>query len=717
MGAGRARRRRGPARPRSSATARSGARCERLLGAVRLRGGRRRAPRARRLHGIDELALLRRRRRRRQPAAADRRRRAGSSARASSRLMRAGALYVNAGRGADHRHRRARGRAPRGPPARGARRRRPRAAAREHPLWPRRRDHHARTAPATRPAPSARPGRWRASSCAATPRASRCGTWCATGTETREATGAERPRRRASRRAGVEVVFGLPGVHNLAAWEALRESPIRLVGVRHEQAAAYAADGYARATGKLGVALVTTGPGAANTLGAVGEAWAGGAPVLVIATDIPSGVAPPRRLPRRAARVRRPARDVRAGDQGAVRRARSAGGDRRCAGPPAAPGLPRDRHRRARRGDRRRPAGDRAPWRRSRAPRPSSLRCALLDGARRPLVWAGGGAARDGARRSGRRAGRAPRAPRSSPPTRRAGVLGDHPLAVGMPPHVPEPGALWDEADLVVAIGSDLDGVNTQNWRQPQPPKLVAINVDPGDAAKNYRVDAVVHATAGAGADALARRAAAARRGSTSTPSVRPPASAWRARSRGAGVPRRLRPRRARGRRRRLRHVHPRLLDRRLPPLRRPTAAASTRWAGAPWAAPSRRRSARRSPARDRSSASRATAASSSRAASWPRWRRSACPSPRWSSTTAATGCCASTRRSTTATTYGVDLLTPDFVALARSFGVRAERVEGSRARSRDVLVARTRTSPPPTTSPRWYRRSRDRACSSPARR
>jgi len=46
--------------------------------------------------------------------------------------------------------------------------------------------------------------------------------------------------------AGVEVVFGLPGVHNLALWEALRGSPIRLVGVRHEQAAVYAADGYAR---------------------------------------------------------------------------------------------------------------------------------------------------------------------------------------------------------------------------------------------------------------------------------------------------------------------------------------------------------------------------------------------------------------------------------------------------------------------------------------
>src|ERR687894_1401404 len=88
--------------------------------------------------------------------------------------------------------------------------------------------------------------------------------------------------------AGVEVCWGLPGVHNLALWEALRESPIRLVGVRHEQAAAYAADGYARATGRLGVALTTTGPGAANTLGAVGEAWASRSSILVIATDIPT---------------------------------------------------------------------------------------------------------------------------------------------------------------------------------------------------------------------------------------------------------------------------------------------------------------------------------------------------------------------------------------------------------------------------------------------
>ena len=85
---------------------------------------------------------------------------------------------------------------------------------------------------------------------------------------------------------GVELVFGLPGVHNLPIWKALSDSDIRLVGVRHEQTAAYAADGYARATGRLGVAVVTTGPGAANTLGGTGEAMAAGSPVLVIATDI-----------------------------------------------------------------------------------------------------------------------------------------------------------------------------------------------------------------------------------------------------------------------------------------------------------------------------------------------------------------------------------------------------------------------------------------------
>ena len=80
--------------------------------------------------------------------------------------------------------------------------------------------------------------------------------------------GADVDRAGAARRRGVDVAFGLPGAHNLALWPACEAAGVRIVGMRHEQGCAYAADGYARATGKVGVALVTTGPGAANTVGA-----------------------------------------------------------------------------------------------------------------------------------------------------------------------------------------------------------------------------------------------------------------------------------------------------------------------------------------------------------------------------------------------------------------------------------------------------------------
>ena len=295
---------------------------------------------------------------------------------------------------------------------------------------------------------------------------------------------------------GVELVFGLPGVHNLPLWEALRASPIRLVGVRHEQAAAYAADGYARATGRLGVALTTTGPGAANTLGAVGEAWASRSPVLVVATDIPTTL-------RRPGVYRGVLHETT--DQAAMfapgrgrepRRARRGGGRSGRPGrrgrprAPAPPGLP---------GGADRPAGRRAAGGRARrgldavrAPTDGrdDAAHALVDAAERPLIWAGGGA-RDRADEVRALAERIA-APVLTTYAGRGVLPPAHPCEVGMPPHVPAAGRLWDEADLVIAFGSDLDGVNTQNWLQPQPPRIVAVNVDAEDAAKNYRVDAVV---------------------------------------------------------------------------------------------------------------------------------------------------------------------------------------------------------------------------------
>jgi thiamine pyrophosphate-dependent acetolactate synthase large subunit-like protein len=292
--------------------------------------------------------------------------------------------------------------------------------------------------------------------------------------------------------AGVEVCFGLPGVHNLALWEALRASPIRLVGVRHEQTAAYAADGYARATGRLGVALTTTGPGAANTLGAVGEAWASRSPVLVIATDIPStlrrdgayrGVL--HEMNEQAAMfvpVVKSAHVVRdANDLPGRALAAIAGASGSPARPVylevptdllAAPVAPV-------------PEGAAMPGVRDGVDVHDAA--ALLDAAESPLIWVGGGA-RDAS------ADVRALAERLAAPVLTtygaAGVLApDHPCLVGLPPHVPAAGALWDAADVVIAIGSDLDGVQTQNFAQPQPPRLIAINAEHSEPDTNYRVD------------------------------------------------------------------------------------------------------------------------------------------------------------------------------------------------------------------------------------
>ncbi len=93
----------------------------------------------------------------------------------------------------------------------------------------------------------------------------------------------------ALRAEGVTHVFGVPGVHNLAIYDALlRQSAITHVLARHEAGAAFMADGYARATGKPGVVIVTTGPGATNTLTPLVESYAGSMPVLVVMSDVAS---------------------------------------------------------------------------------------------------------------------------------------------------------------------------------------------------------------------------------------------------------------------------------------------------------------------------------------------------------------------------------------------------------------------------------------------
>src|SRR5207244_13649688 len=88
-------------------------------------------------------------------------------------------------------------------------------------------------------------------------------------------------------RLGVEVIFGLCGHTNIAFLDALGKSRIRFVSFRHEQVAAHAADGYARASGKPGVLLTHLGPGLTNATTGGANAALDSIPIVVIAGDAP----------------------------------------------------------------------------------------------------------------------------------------------------------------------------------------------------------------------------------------------------------------------------------------------------------------------------------------------------------------------------------------------------------------------------------------------
>ncbi len=93
----------------------------------------------------------------------------------------------------------------------------------------------------------------------------------------------------ALKKEGVEVIFGYPGGAVIDIYDELYKTPeIKHVLVRHEQGAAHAADGYARSTGKVGVALVTSGPGATNTVTGIATAYMDSIPIVVLTGQVPT---------------------------------------------------------------------------------------------------------------------------------------------------------------------------------------------------------------------------------------------------------------------------------------------------------------------------------------------------------------------------------------------------------------------------------------------
>src|SRR5712691_3110295 len=85
---------------------------------------------------------------------------------------------------------------------------------------------------------------------------------------------------------GVEVVFGLPGGANLPTYDAFYDAGIRHILVRHEAGGGHAAEGYAKATGKVGVALGTSGPGATNLVTAIADAALDSVPTVLITSQL-----------------------------------------------------------------------------------------------------------------------------------------------------------------------------------------------------------------------------------------------------------------------------------------------------------------------------------------------------------------------------------------------------------------------------------------------
>ena len=89
-------------------------------------------------------------------------------------------------------------------------------------------------------------------------------------------------------REGVEVVFGYPGGAIMPVYDAMLDYPIHHVLVRHEQGAAHMADGYARSTGRVGVAMATSGPGATNLVTGIATAMMDSIPIVCITGQVPA---------------------------------------------------------------------------------------------------------------------------------------------------------------------------------------------------------------------------------------------------------------------------------------------------------------------------------------------------------------------------------------------------------------------------------------------
>ncbi len=318
-------------------------------------------------------------------------------------------------------------------------------------------------------------------------------------------------------RLGVRAAFGIPGVHNLAIYDALVDHPeIQHLVARHEQGAAFMADGYARVTGKTAAVLVTTGPGVLNSLTPLAEAYADSQPVLLISTVGSSHY---------LGQYKGTLHEMR--DQAALLDLTTAGcwRVREMRDIPAAVAAAYQ----ATRAARRRPAAVEIPidfldgTAEFTLPAPVPETPALppdpglidqaaerLLGATRPLLYAGGGVISADGSAALTALAEALNAPVLTSTMGKGAIDELHPLALGGtwgPSSVPRRGGLHFEvlqrADAALAVGTRFTGMSTGHWALPFPSRLIHVDVDPEEFGRNYRPELAIQADARAALEAL----------------------------------------------------------------------------------------------------------------------------------------------------------------------------------------------------------------------
>ena len=343
-------------------------------------------------------------------------------------------------------------------------------------------------------------------------------------------------------RAGVSHVFGVVSVHNLPIYDAIeRGGRITAVAMRHEQAAVHAADGYARATGRLGVAVASTGPGAANCVAGLYEAGFASSPVLLITGQADTAnfgkgrgfVHEADNQAAMLAAVCRRVETVRLRQQIAPALMRAIDDVLTGRPQPGAVEIPID----LQYADREPVPAEQAELAEPVEVQPDGAAVAaaadLLAGAARPLIVAGGGVLRSGgARRPGgasaelRALAELLGAPVLLSANGRGGLPDDHPLCLGNLVYHPEIKALREEADVVLAVGTRLQvGSEARNYT-PLGGKLIHLDADAGVIHRVHPAELAVVADAAGGLAALA--AALAGR---ADPAIARERQAWAARA------------------------------------------------------------------------------------------------------------------------------------------------------------------------------------------